>query len=833
MSNSHRRETVQAGGRLRLAHIGAGALATLLLASVVVAADYDTATGAPHWAYQPIRRPAEPVVRNKAWARTAIDAFVLAKLEASGVTPSKDAERAGFVRRATLDTWGLVPTPEEVRSFVGDRSPNAYEKLIDRLLASPRYGERWGRRWLDLTRYADSDGYNADGVRPHIWRYRDYVIKSLNEDKPFDRFVQEQLAGDELWPDSQEALIATGFLRNFPDEINARDLNLKKQEVANDLTDTVGAALLATTLNCAQCHDHKFDRVSQKEYYQFQAFFVNASWRDDILVPTGAARSAYEARLAQYNEASKDVREQMDAVLQPVIDKLESDRLSGFVPETRVSLTKPESERTPYDRWIYHRNLWTMTGRTRNAVNRLKEKDKEGYAKYEKLEAQLKKFNRLKPRDPGYLSAMTELGQAEAPPTHVLFKGIYDRPLEEVQPAFPKLFTEELPAIVPTASSSGRRTALARWITSPGNPLTARVFVNRVWDQYFGRGIVETVSDFGKMGTRPSHPELLDYLASSFVEGGWQTKSLHRQILLSRVYRQASAYRPEVHEVDPENRLLALFPRQRLDAEQIRDSLLAAGGLLEETLGGPAVFPPLPPQAGIPANAWKVSEDPREHHRRSVYVFVKRNSPYPLLDTFDWANPQVVHSRREVSTNATQALALLNSELVQQWSQALAGRVLREAGDSEAAQLDRLYQILLARSPDAFEKGALLSFLDGQEQITKGQVAAGQPVATPEGYGEDPQVKAQVDRLYAALYGRTPDRFEKAALLGYLDKQRQERVRADEAYASDGEPLASRPARGTGAPGHAKAAGPNVARAAAFVDLVQAVVNSNEFSYRF
>jgi hypothetical protein len=801
----------------------AAVIAVSFTAASAAADDYDRAPRKqPHWAYQPVSRPAAPAVKGKKWARTPIDTFVLAKLEASDLAPSPDADRAAFVRRATLDTWGVIPTPEEVAAFVSDRSPNAHEKLIDRLLVSHRYGERWGRRWLDLTRYADSDGYNVDGPRPNAWRYRDYVIQSFNDDKPYDRFILEQLAGDELWPEDKNALIATGFLRNFPDEINARDLNLKKQEVANDLTDTVGAVLLGATVNCAQCHDHKFDRISQKEYYQLQAFFANASARDDVPAADAKAQAEYGRRLAKYNEATKDIREQMEAILAPTIEKLEADRLLGFVPQTRVSIMKAENERNAYDRWIYHRNLWTMVGRTRQAVRRLQEKDKDGYEKYQKLDAELKKFDKTKPKDPGYISTMTELGHADAPPTFVLFKGIYDRPLEEVQPGFPSLFTGEKPVIVPTATSSGRRTALAKWIVDPKNPLTARVFVNRVWDQYFGRGIVETTSDFGKMGTKPSNPELLDYLADQFVSNGWSIKTLQREILLSSVYRQSSAHREDVHRADPENRLLAVFPRQRLDAEEIRDSLLAAAGLLEEKVGGPAVFPPLPPQTGIIPELWKVSENPRDHNRRSVYVFVKRNQPYPLLETFDWANPQVVHSHRDVTTTAPQALALINSDLVYEWSQALAGRVIREAGADESARLERLFRILYSRAPDAFEKSTLLAFLDSQESIAKEQLAAGKKVATPEGHGEDPQVTAQVVKLYAALYGRTPDRFEKAGLLAYLDKQQKELASAD-----DGEGAAPKPAA-------SKTTGtPNTARAAAFVDLVHAALNSNEFSYRF
>ncbi len=466
------------------------------------------------WVYQPVERPAIPAVKNSKWVRTPIDAFVLAKLEAANLAPSKEADRATFIRRATLDTWGLLPTPDEVRAFEKDHSKDAYEKLVERLLASPRYGERWGRRWLDLSRYADSDGYNGDGPRPNIWRYRDYVIKAFNDDKPFDRFVKEQIAGDELWPDDHEALIATGFLRNFPDEINARDLNLKKQEVANDLTDTVGTVLLGSTVGCAQCHNHKFDKISQKEYYQLQAYFVNTSWVDDVPAATAQEVADYEKKKAKYEAATKEIQAKMDAILQPVIDKLEDDRVFGFVPETRVSITKPEAERTAYDRWIYHRNLWTMQGRTRNAVVRLKQKAPDKYVEYTDLEADLKKFDKLKPKELGAISTVTELGHADSPPTYVLFKGIYDRKLEEVQPGTPALFSDSQPQIKPTATSSGRRTALANWIVSPENPLTARVFVNRVWGQYFGHAIIETVGDFGKMSAKPTNPELLDYLAA-------------------------------------------------------------------------------------------------------------------------------------------------------------------------------------------------------------------------------------------------------------------------------------------------------------------------------
>lgn len=808
-------------------------------------------TGAPRaWAYSPVQQPAVPAVKARAWVRTPLDAFVLARLEAKGIAPSPDADRATFIRRATLDAWGLIPTPEEVKAFVDDKSPKAYEKLIDRLLASPHYGERQGRRWLDLTRYADSDGYNADGTRPNIWRYRDYVISAFNQDKPFDQFVKEQVAGDELWPDRNEALVATGFLRNFPDEINARDLNLKKQEVANDLTDTVSSVFLGTTLGCAQCHDHKFDKISQKEYYQFQAFFVNASWNDDVKAVEGPARAEYLVKQAKWEEATKSIRDQQDALLKPIIEKLESDRLSGFVPDTRTSITKPEAERDAYDRWIYHRNLWTLSGRTRNALATLKRKDKDGYAKYEALDEQLKAFDSIKPRDPGNISTMSELGHADAPPTYVLFKGIFDRKLDEVQPGFPSLLTSATPQIVPTATSSGRRTAVANWITSPDNPLTARVFVNRQWAQVFGSGIVESVSDFGKMGVKPSNPELLDYLSAQFVQQGWSVKKLQREILLSHTYRQASAVRTDAEKIDPQNKLLWAYPRQRLEAEQIRDSLLLASGLLEDKLGGPSVFPPLPAGTQAPnRNFWITSDNPHDYNRRSVYVFIRRNLPYPLLDTFDWANPNIVHNKRDVTTTAPQALALINSDLVYGWSKALAGRVIQEVPKGgDAARIDRVYQILYSRKPDAFEKEKLLAFLSTQEALEATQLAAGKRLNLPQGYGITPTLASQVDKLYKVAYGRAPDRFEQAALVEFIDKQKQKETRWATAPNPNYDPVAlaaaaaaanaaanAPPPTEDGASGGDDATrnDPQAAHAAAFVDLVHALSNANDFLYRF
>lgn len=734
------------------------------------------------WSYQPVKAPEQPIVANKDWVRTPIDAFVLAPLEAKGLTPSPDADRAAYIRRATLDAWGLIPTPEEVANFVNDTSTDAYEKLADRLLASPKYGERQARRWLDLARYADSTGFDNDETRPNLWRYRDYVINAFNQDKPYDQFIKEQLAGDEITPNDQNALIATGFLRNFPDNPNARDLVQKKYQNTTDVTDTVGKVFLGQTVECARCHNHKFDKISQKDYFALQAFFANAIAVDNIPAKQGQQEIDFQKAYAKYDEALKPIREAKKALIDPVREEANQYYKERYSDNTLVSLNKPASQWNSHDRWVnksygYYleddrlANYLQDTSVNKNAPN-YNPANAERWEAYKKLKEEVKKIDKLKPNGSDTVSAITELGSSEPPVTHVLFGGILDRPLEEVQPAFPEVLASEKPVIVPTSNGSGRRTALANWIASAQNPLTARVYANRVWQQYFGNGIVATVSDFGKAGEKPTNPKLLDYLADNFVKNGWSIKKLHRQILLSSVYRQSSAHREDAYKADPENKLLAVFPRKRLEAEEIRDSLLVASGKLEDKIGGPSVFPPVPANLvtghsnldGSPY--WKVSKDPRDHNRRSIYVFTRRSVPYPLLETFDMASPQEVHSKRDVTTTPLQALTLYHSEVVFGWSQALAGRVIREAGNDESAQLDRLYKILFARSPYPSEKQALLAFLNNQEKVIKDKALTGK------------------------LGINVPT--------GLQDTQSLDPIRAS-----------------------------------AFVDLVHTVANSNEFSYRF
>jgi len=728
------------------------------------------------WSYQPVKEQAVPAVRQQKWVRDPVDAFVLAKLEEKNLKPSAEAARGAFIRRATLDVWGLIPTPEEVVAFEKDKSPDAYEKLVDRLLASPRFGERQARRWLDLARYADSTGFQNDDTRPNMFRYRDYVIGAFNDNKPYDRFIKEQLAGDELYPDDQNALIATGFMAGFPDNSNSRDLVQRKYQITTDIVDTVGTVMLAQTVGCARCHDHKIDKISEKEYFQLQAFFANLSAVDNLPAAVGPQEIAYRAQQAKWEEATKDIRAKRKAIIDSVYDAGLKYHKERYLTDSRESIFKPESEWNAHDRWINHR-LANVTDEA-SIANYLEEagsnkdnavydaKYEEPYKQYKKLGEELKKFDNLKPaKGSDQISAMTELGYADAPPTFLFFGGNHERPLEEVQPGFPAAFSNgEKPVIVPTATSSGRRTALANWIASPGNPLTARVFVNRVWDQYFGTGIVKTVSDFGKAGEKPTHPELLDFLADRFVKSGWDVKQLHREILLSSVYRQASDYRADIVAADPDNKLLAIFPRRRLEAEQIRDSLLVASGKLTDQLGGPSVFAPLP--AGVNAgNMWKVSKDEADWNRRSLYVFTRRSLTYPLLETFDMASAQQAHSKRDVTTTPLQALTLVNNDQVFQWSQALAGRVISESNGTPSAQIDRLYEILFARNASKQEKQQLLAFLDEHQKVITQKAADGKlSLALPTGLKTSPS-----------------------------------------------DPI----------------------RAAAFVDLVHTVANSNDFTYRF
>ncbi len=484
-----------------------------------------------HWAFQPVQKPSPPTVRGAAWVKTPVDAFVLAKLEERNWTPAPAADRREWIRRVTFDLTGLPPSPEEVDAFLSDATPDAFERVVDRLLASPRYGERWAQHWLDVVRYAETEGYEYDRHIPDAWRYRDYVIDALNRDKPFDRFLTEQIAGDEIAPDDVECQTASTFHRLGPVRRNAGnpEIALSRNEVLTERTDILGTAFLGLTVGCARCHDHKLEPIAQKDYYRLQAYLA-ATDEHDVILASDPERTAWE-------EASRKVKDELAAL------KKRSRGLTGEAKARLAAEIEAAEDRMPDP-------LPTIPG-TKNDLE--------------------------------HRTAI-----------HVLRRGVWENKGEPVGPRPPGVLVPddllELPAGVPDP-----RTRLARWLADPNHPLTARVFVNRVWQHHFGTGLVKTANDFGTHGDRPSHPELLDWLASAFVEGGWRLKPIHRLIVLSNTYRQSGRSSPasQAGRVDPEDRLLWHFRRRRLSAEEIRDAMLAASGRLNLKAGGPSVMVPV------------------------------------------------------------------------------------------------------------------------------------------------------------------------------------------------------------------------------------------------
>jgi hypothetical protein len=709
-------------------------LALLALACSVWAAADDlpfTAEQLNHWAYQKVNKPKQPVVRNRAWVKTPVDAFVLAKLEVKGLKPSPAADKITLLRRATFDLTGLPPTPEEVAAFLADNSPKAFEKVVDRLLASPRYGEKWARHWLDLARYAESEGFKADETRPNAWRYRDYVIKSFNEDKPYDRFIKEQIAGDELWPDDPDAVVATGFNRHYPDEYNARNLRQRRQEILNDITDTVGAVFLATTYGCARCHDHKYDPVLQKDYYRLQAFFAATRSKDDYVLIPPSEQAEHQRKLKIWQEQTKEIREQIAKLEAPIAKGIYDENFEKYPEEIRLAITTPAEKRDTMQWLMYHKAQWQLNYGVDEDGNGVAQKLKgEQKKQWEALRKQLAAFDDIKPKPLPIGSGITDVG-AEAPATYVLKVGVYDAFGEEVQPGFLTILDRGAAKITPSPTgTTGRRTALANWLADPNNPLTARVMVNRLWHYHFGRGIIGTPSDFGEMRDRETHRELLDWLAATFVEQGWSVKKMHRLIMLSNVYRQSSAFNPEAAKIDPDNKLLWRFRRQRLTGEEIRDAILATSGRMNWQMGGPSVFPEIPKEMDV-RGGWKRNESEDQKTRRSIYTFVRRNSRFPMFQAFDMPDTHESCSRRAVTTTAPQALNLLNDRAILTSAQSFAGRVLKEAGADVNAQITAAYRLAFSREPDAGERKLAMDFLRQQSALIKARIEAKQPVALP------------------------------------------------------------------------------------------------------
>jgi hypothetical protein len=664
-----------------------------------------------HWAWQPPTRLRPPVVRDSTWVRNPIDCFFLAKLDAAGLRPAQPADRAQLLRRVTLDLIGLPPTPEEIDAFVADKSTGAWDRVIDRLLASPHYGERWGRHWLDLARFAESNGFEFDELRPDAWRYRDYVIASFNADKAYDRFVEEQLAGDELYPEDPAALIATGFNLLGPDMTDSSDQARRRQDRLNDMTDTAGLVFLGLTIGCARCHDHKFEPMPQTDYYRLQAFFTPAVFRQDLPIATPPERLAYERTLGEYSALIKPAQQAIARLEEPYRRKVYEGKLAQLSDEAQVAHQTPAARRTPPQKELVQKTQRLLGVSPQAIVAAMSPADK---AKHAELRQQIRRFDGKKPPPLPVAMGLGDAGD-KAPPTFVLERGELSQRGEEVQPGYPIILTADhqpRPAEVKPVrpASTGRRAALARWIASKDNPFTARVLVNRLWQHHFGRGLVATPSDFGMRGERPTHPELLDWLATEFTSHGWSIKHMHKLMLSSATYQQSSKPSSQALTKDRDNKLLSRMRRQRLEGEVIRDCLLAVSGRLNSRMGGPGVFPPISDISREAAKDWKPSPNPSDHVRRSVYIFARRNVRFPFLESFDLPDSNLSCPKRERSTTAPQALTLLNDSDVMRAAEAFAARLRVAAGDDEQ-RITLAYRLVLGRQPSAREAKLARAFL--------------------------------------------------------------------------------------------------------------------------
>ena len=746
-----------------LVHV-AGVMA--LIACAIAAPVDEQPDKSKHWAFVRPERPVPPPVRNHDAARNPIDQFVLARLEKESLSPSAEADRATLIRRLSLDLTGLPPEPVEVQQFLSDTRPDAWERLADRLLASPHYGERWGRWWLDAARYADSNGYSIDAPR-QIWKYRDWVLNALNRDLPFDQFAIEQLAGDLLPNATLEQKIASGFHRNT--QINQEggiDPEQFRVECVVDRVNTTATVFLGVTLACAQCHDHKFDPFTQRDYYRMFAFFNNQ-------MEDGHGKSAPLGMLEVPGEF-----EPMDGI-EKEIAELEED-LDRYLNTRGSELQKWEQSLTPEE--IARLAPPVLEAIKVAFAQRTPRQKRAVYASFRGDDPEFKqreaRLAKLLKREPKPVTTLVVQELSEPRPTHVLVKGDFTRPGEPVAPGVPEILPplgsgggalraaalqqeprnrpgaedaspspggegwgeggrfskgvlENHPGVGTTRSNTSadrlNRLDLARWIVATNNPLTARVIVNRVWQQYFGRGIVETENDFGTQGNPPTHPELLDWLACEFMSPAtasprqpsnpstaWSLKRLHRLIVTSATYRQSSKARSDLREVDPNNRLLARQNRLRLDAEAVRDVALAASGLLSRKMGGPPVYPPQPDGVmtlGQLKREWKTSPG-EDRYRRGIYTHFWRATPHPALAVFDAPDGFTACTRRLRSNTPLQALTLLNDRQFYEFARALAARLLDEFPGSDAGRLDQAFRLCLARRPAPEERQRLQELLD-------------------------------------------------------------------------------------------------------------------------
>jgi hypothetical protein len=686
-----------------------------------------------HWAFVPPRRVPVPVVRQAGPVRTPIDRFVQSALEKHGLTLGAEADRATLVRRVCYDLTGLPPTLAQTTEFQQDTSADAYERMVERFLASPHYGERWGKYWLDAAGYADSNGYfNADSDRPLAYRYRDYVIRAFNEDRPYDRFVQEQLAGDELagfGPDSDvtgstvELLTATHFLRNAPDgtgesDGNADEVRIDKYAVLEGNLQIAMNCLLGMTIQCTRCHTHKFEPIAHEDYYRLQAIFVAAYAPERWVKPNGrvvplgtrAQREDHKRRAERIERQVQALQTGLRTMAEPLIDQVVEERLQGVEAGLRDSLLQalrtPEKKRSAEQGALLKQHAGTIKVSEDELAKRFPE--------YGAVRAQVEKAvaarrKELLPQDTLAVLVDTD---PRPPAHHLLRRGVHNAPGPEVQPGVPAALDPQSTFRIDNPSgrvSTGRRSAFARWVTAPGNPLFARVMVNRIWQHHFGVPLVATPDNFGRSGAKPSHPELLDYLATELIRSGWSIKSLHRLILQSAVYRQAGTLRDDAFAADPDNRLLWRYPLRRLDAEAVRDGMLAVAGALDRRLGGPYV-----PTKRTAEGSVVVDESRPDARRRSIYLQQRRTQVTTFLELFDAPAITSTCSQRHASTVPLQSLALLNSAFVRTQAQAFARRLLQNA---EEQRVELAFRLACGRPPRPEEARASGRFLTGQRQV--------------------------------------------------------------------------------------------------------------------
>lgn len=695
---------------------------------VPTAEDYDDfvqESDREHWAFQPVVRPPVPKIKNGNWVRNPVDAFILEKLESRHWSPNPSAAPSQLQRRLAFDLTGLPPSLSEQDELSSTPTLNSaevmawFDRYVDELLARPSYGERWGRHWLDLVRYAESNGYERDGTKPHAWRYRDYVITAFNTDKPYNRFVMEQLAGDELQDASSETVIATGFCRLGPWDDEPADPKEDRFDQLDDIVNTTAQSFLGLTLACARCHNHKFEPFSALDYYRMVAIFAPLqrpqSGRTDLDAPAGssaqlAAQLDRDSRLALIqNQIDVWHQTQRDAFL-----GTGKSRLSGEIIEAFRIAAK---DRTDLQKRLVTENLSKLD---REWSDQLSQCEKEPLSDLQKRLTAVRQSQPDLPR--GYFFRETS---ANPPATHVLIRGKSGSPGAIAPPGFPKVLTRLQPQFaLDRTGTTGRRLKLAEWLTQPAHPLTARVFVNRVWQFHFGQGLVRTPSDFGIMGVSPTHPELLDWMADWFVhDANWSVKQLHRLILTSNTYRMSKAWNTEYGEKDPSNALLWSFPYRRLEVEPICDSILAVSGRLNQQMYGPSMYPHIPRQVleghSDPSVVWPAFHE-QDASRRTVYAFIKRSLVVPMFEVLDLCDTTRSAAQRNVTSVAPQALTMMNGDFVNRQAEHFSRRLENEAGMDTTNQITLAIRLALCRPPTAQEIVILKQYLqrEFQHQIT-------------------------------------------------------------------------------------------------------------------